>query len=188
MEKRYEGQITHTEESIIRMYKMSEEVYGIRKLAIRMFLGGALVIGAFVVEVSIAMQGIMIMLGTWLLVSRDFSAKCRAEQALEVRKKKRQKLPKMITDFYEDYAKLKGEGCMKISYKQFECLVEDETYIYLFLGRDSVCMLEKQNFTPQLYEEFKAFIEKKTGVKWQERKSWFHMNLYELLNLLKVKR
>lgn len=188
MEKRYEGQIIHTEESIIRMYKMSEEVYGIRKLVVRTFLGGALVVGAFVVQVSIAMQGIMIMLGTWLLVSRDFSAKCKAEQALEVRKKKRQKLPKMVTGFYENYAELKGEGCMKISYDQFQCLVEDEAYIYLFLGKDSVCMLEKQNFTPRIYEEFKVFMEKKTGVKWQERKAWFHMNLYELLNLLKGKR
>ena len=185
MVKRFEGQIHHTEESIRRLFRTKRNIYDTRRSALRMIIGAALVIIGLVTNISLAMQGMMIMIGSWLLVSRDFPAKIAAEEALEMRRKRKKLLPTITTTFYDFDVKLSGEGKMKFKYNQFSHLTEDEAYFYLFLEKDSVCMIDKQSLQPNTLEEFKAYMTKKTGLGWTEMKSWLHMNIFEIINRLK---
>ena len=183
--KRFEGQIEHTEESIRSLFKTTRNIYDTRRSALRMILGAALVTIGLVANVSLAMQGILIMFGSWLLVSKDFPAKVAAEEALEVRKKKKQALPKMTTTFYDSSISLSGEGKMRVKYNQFSRLTEDNSYFYLFLAKDSACMIDKQSLQPNTLQEFKEYLTEKTGLDWIEIKPWFHMNIFEIIKVLK---
>lgn len=185
MGKKYEGKIKHTEDSIRQMYKITYNVYHMKRTAGRMIIGMGMIVAGILLDIPVIVQGILFMVGCWLLVSRDFPAKCAADEALEVRKKKNIELPGMTTSFFPNYAELNGEGSMRIEYKRFETLVEDDRYFYLFLGKDSVCMLEKESMQPKDEIKFKEFISEKTGEQWRIIKPWFAMTLYELFKMFK---
>lgn len=131
----------------------------------------------------IAIKAVLMMIGCWLVSSRDFPARLRAERTLENRKAV---LPQMITTLYEDHISLSGEGKMDISYDKIRVLYKDKEYYYLFLGADSACMMEKKTLVPDKLEEFEAFLEKKTGLKWKEYKSFLQMNLTDIRELLSI--
>jgi len=185
MVKKYEGQIHHTEESIRSLFKTRRNIYDTKRSALRMILGAALVSTGLVANLTLAMQGIMVMIGSWLLVSRDFPAKIAAEEALEIRKKKKQALPKITTTFCDFDVKLSGEGKMQFKYNRFSRLTEDDVYFYLFLEKDSVCMIDKQSLEPNTPDKFKEYMTEKTGLEWIEIKPWFHMNIFEIIRMLK---
>lgn len=185
MGKKYEGKIKHTEESIRQMYKITYNVYHMKRTTVRMIIGMGLVVTGILFEIPMAVQGIMFMIGCWLLVSKDFPAKCAADEALGVRNKKNLKLPQMTTSFFDNHAELKGEGRMRLEYKRFERLIEDKQYFYLFLAKDSVCMIEKESLQLKDNEKFKEFISEKTGLQWRIIKPWFAMTLYELLKMFR---
>lgn len=72
---------------------------------------------------------------------------------------------------------------MNIPYKKFTRLVEDEEYLYLFLDKDSVCMLPRSSVEPQPAEDFMKFVEGKTGLSWRREKSLLSLNLWDLRQL-----
>ena len=187
MGKKYEGKIKHTEDSIRQMYKITYNVYHMKRSTGRMIIGMGLVAAGILLEMPMAVQGILFMIGCWLLVSKDFPAKCAADEALEARKKKNLELPAMVTAFFETHAELKGEGRMRLEYKCFERLIEDNQYFYLFLGKDSVCMMEKESIQPKDCEKFKEFVTEKTGLQWRIIKPWFAMTVYEVFKLIRNK-
>ena len=83
---------------------------------------------------------------------------------------------------------LSGEGSMKLAYPKFQRLIEDEQYLYLFLGRQSVCMVEKDGVEGGSPEELKAFVARLTGLSWQRNRSLLTMNLADLRQALRDRR
>ena len=86
----------------------------------------------------------------------------------------------MSYGFGPDKVHLSGEGSMDIPYKKFTRLVEDRQYLYLFVSRSSVCMMEKDSVKPDDIMAFAKFLEGKTGLKWQAEKSFLSMSIYDL--------
>ena len=150
-----------------------------------MLVGAGLVTTGLVANVPLAVQGLLIMFGSWLLVSKDFPAKVAAAEALDVRKRKKQALPKLTTTFYDSGISLSGEGKMVFNYNKLSRLTEDDAYFYLFLAKDSACMIDKQSLMPNVSHEFKAYLTEKTGLEWIEIKPWFHMNIFEIIKALR---
>ena len=90
--------------------------------------------------------------------------------------------------FYDEHLDLSGEGSMSIDYKKLGRLAEDERFFYLFLSRDSVCMLEKDSLKPQKQDDFKRFLEEKSALQWRREKSFLSMNLPDLIQILRDRR
>ena len=101
----------------------------------------------------------------------------RADRALSERKAK---LPDMSYGFGPNKVHLSGEGSMDLSYKKFTRLVEDKQYLYLFVSRNSVCMMNKDSVKPADLMAFAKFMEDRTGLKWRAEKSFLSMSIYEL--------
>ena len=77
---------------------------------------------------------------------------------------------------------------MDIPYKKITRLVEDKQYLYLFLSRNSVCMMEKDSVKPADIMAFAQFMEEKTGLKWRAEKPFLNMSIYDLRQTLKDMR
>lgn len=185
MRKKFTGNIKHSTESIRQLYKVAYHVYNIRRIVAKM-IGGAIFAAIGILgHLPTIGQVAFIMIGCWLMVSKDFPARCAADDALDVRKKRNQLLPQMVTTFFEDHAELQGEGKMKLQYREFDRLIEDDTYFYLFLRKDSACMIEKVSLYPGDCGEFKTFVAEKTGKEWREMKPWYLMSLYEIVKMFK---
>ena len=125
---------------------------------------------------------LMLLLGTWLLASGDFPASVRADRALSERKAA---LPGMDYAFYADRLHLEGEGSMDIPYGKLTRLVEDAAYLYLFVSRDSVCMLERGSVSPPPDTELMQFLGEKTGLPWRKEKAFLSMNIYDFLQMIR---
>lgn len=176
MTKEFQASIVHTEDTIQRLFKMEYHTYELFKLFIWMLVGASMVLSAIFVEMSMAFQAILLLIGCWLLISSDFPAALKAEQAIEARGGS---LPVMEYTFREKGVTVSGEGTMELKYDQFQRLVRDEKYLYMFLSRNSVCMVDRTRITPSC-EELLSFMEKKTGLKWGWPKSLLMMNVKDI--------
>ena len=181
----YRAKITHTEKTVEQLYKMQYYVYEKPRMIARALIGFGLVVAAVLSSLPTWGKALLLLIGAWLLVSRDFPAAVRADKALSER---RAKLPNMSYGFGPDKVHLSGEGSMDIPYKKFTRLVEDRQYLYLFVSRNSVCMLEKSSVKPDDIMGFAKLLEEKTGLKWRAEKSFLSMSIYDLRQAFKDMR
>jgi hypothetical protein len=182
MTKAYEGRIEHNTDTIRRMFKATYYKYEMKKVLVWLLVGATLIVLGLVGKFSLGVQGILMMIGCWIVVSRDFPSKIKADRTLELRK---QALPTIITTFYKDYVELNGEGRMKLQYDRFQYLLEDQVYLFLFIDKDSVCMIDSRTLKPDNLDQFKKFVSEKTNLDWKQNVSLLHMSFMDLLQYLK---
>ena len=177
----YSGKITHNEKTITLLYRTQYYSYEKGKIIFRLLTGFFFVAAAVFLSLTIWARGILIALGTWLIVSTDFPAQIRADKVVQARKNS---FPEMNYEFYYDKFKVSGEGSMNIAYKKLTRLIEDEKYYYLFIAKNSVCMIEKASIKN---DGFAEFIAKKTKLQWRREKSLLAMNLQDVIQIFKAK-
>lgn len=185
MAKRFEGGIKHTEETIRLLYKTESHTYGKMQILTKVAIGAILVLLALLGGVPMAARAVLLLIGCWLLVSRDFSSSMKADRAVEAR---RGALPAMSYTFDETGLTLEGEGRTRFAYDRIERLVEDERYLYLFLGKGSVCMVDRETVRPAPPQELMGFVEEKTGLEWRRDKSLLAMNARDLIQAVRDRR
>ena len=173
----YRAKITHTEKTVEQLYKMQYDVYEKPRMIVRALIGFGLVVTAVLSSFPTWGKALLLLFGAWLLVSRDFPAAVRADRALSARKAK---LPNMSYGFGPDGVHLTGEGSMDLPYSKLTRLVEDRQYLYLFVNRSSVCMMEKDSLKPADLMGFARLLEEKTGLKWRAEKSFLSMSIYDM--------
>ncbi len=181
----YRASIAHTEKTVEQLYKMQYYVYEKPRMLLRLLIGFGLVVAAAALSIPTWGKALLLLVGAWLLVSRDFPAAVRADRALTERKAK---LPNMNYSFGSEALHLTGEGSMDIPYQKFTRLVEDKQYCYLFVSRNSVCMMAKDSVKPADIMAFAAFLEEKTGLTWRAEKSFLSMSIYDMRQALRDMR
>lgn len=185
MAARYTGGIDHTKKTLELLFKTQYYTYQGLRMLLRMAIGFAMVATALLLTLPMWARGLLMLIGCWLIVSKDFPSAIRADRAIEARNGS---LPSMRYVFGADRVEISGEGSMKLKYRQFTRLIEDEGYLYLFIDRDSVCMVDRATVAPPPTEDFMKFIEKKTGLQWKRSQSLLSMNLQDLLQMLRDAR
>lgn len=182
---RYRGGIDHTQKTIELLFKTEYYTYEKARLLVRMGVGFALIVAGALLKLPMWAKTMMMLIGCWLVVSKDFPSMTRADRVIDAR---HGDLPKMRYEFCGDHVRVSGEGSMQIEYKKFTRLVEDSGYLYLFLDRDSVCMVDRATLTPPPAEDFKSFIAKRTGLSWTRQKSLLTMNLQDVLQIFRDRK
>ena len=175
---RWRASITHTEKTILRLYRTQYYAYSKGKLLVRAAIGMALILAGVLAAAPTWLRAVLMLIGTWFVVSGDFPAQLRADRALQERKAA---LPAMRYEFYEDHLFLSGEGSMNLPYKRLSRLAMDRDFLYLFETRDSVCMLERASLRPADDTAFMKFIEEKTGLFWRRESSLLSIGLADLI-------
>ena len=174
---RFCGEIRHDPRSLERLFCTQCRVYGKRGQLLWLGLGFGLVVLALVSGAPMWGKGLLLLLGCWMLASRDFPAVMRADRTLQERQGA---LPCQRCEFYEGDFLLSGEGSMRIPYKKLTRLVEDAEYLYLFLAENSLCMVERSGVEPEGDAALMEFLSEKTGLAWQREKSLLSLNLWDL--------
>lgn len=182
---RFVGSIQHTEETIQRLFRTEYYTYEKLRLMMRMAAGAVMTVTAVLAALPMAARGILALIGCWLIVSKDFPADVRADRTVDARKGQ---LPENTCTFFDKRMELDGEGHMRIKYDQFERLVEDDGYLYLFLGKRSVCMVERSGVEHGSDRQLMEFLEERTGLHWERNKSLLMMNLSDLLQAIRDRR
>ncbi len=175
---RYRAKIDHTEKTILTLFRVEYHCYEQKKMLLRFLLGLAVVFAGVFVPLPTWARAILLLIGAWLIASLDFPSQIRADRTLEARKGA---LPRMTYAFYENEMKVSGEGAMSIPYRKLKRLIEDKNYLYLFLSRDSVCMLARDSLQPKEPDAFKAFLAEKTGLVWRRERGLLSLDLADLI-------
>ena len=182
---RYTASIDHSEKTIERLYRTQRRTYDRGRIFLRLVLGFGMVLAAALVALPTWLKAILLLVGAWLMASGDFPAQIRADRAVQDRGGS---LPKMRYEFYEDHLKLTGEGSMNIGYRKLNRLLEDREFYYLFLERDSVCMIDRESLKPAKQEDFRLFLENATGLNWRQEKSFLSIDLADLIKMRRDKK
>lgn len=175
---RYRARIDHTEKTILTLFRVEYRVYEQKKMLLRFLAGLAIVFAGVFAPLPTWARAILMLIGAWLVASLDFPSQLRADRTLEARKGL---LPRMRYEFYDDELRLSGEGAMSIPYGKLDRLVEDREHLYLFLSRDSVCMLSRDTLQPKEPEAFKTFLAEKTGLVWRRERGLLSLDLADLI-------
>lgn len=181
----YTAEISHNEKTIEKMFVAQYYSYEQLRMYLRFVLGIVLAAVAVLANIPMWLRALLLLFGGWLISSADFPAQIRADRVVETRKGI---FPVMKYDFYEDRMSISGEGSMTAKYNRFQKLVEDRDYLYMFMAKDSVCMLDKSSLKGVSLEDFKSFVSEKTGVKWKYKKSMLAFNLYDIKDMLRQKK
>jgi len=183
-EQRFSGKIDHTEKTITALYRAQYHAYEKTQMLLWMGVGFAMVLTAALANLPMWAKAILLLIGAWLIISMDFPAQVRADRALEVRKAE---LPSMQYEFHKDAMKISGEGSMSIPYKKIARLAEDPEYLYVFMGKDSVCMIERSSVKPDS-DALQEFLAKKTGLDWLNEKSLLTVNLADVILMFRNRK
>jgi len=176
------GKIDHNEQTIEELFKCQYYTYKKGKIITRLATGFVMVLLAVVLDLPMWGKGLLLLFGSWFLVSKSFRAQIRADRAMEAR---HGSLPQMQYKFYEDGFRVTGEGSAELKYGKIDRLVEDKQYLYVFMGPDSVCMIERESVKPQNAEELMKFLSDKTHLEWKKDKTILAMNLWDVVALFK---
>lgn len=182
---RYTASIDHSEKTIERLYRTQRRTYDKGRIFLRLVLGFSMVLAAALVALPTWLKAILLLVGAWLMASGDFPAQIRADRAVQDRGGS---LPKMRYEFYEDHLKLTGEGSMNIGYRKLSRLLEDKEFFYLFLERDSVCMIDRESLKPAKQEDFRLFVENASGLNWRQEKSFLSIDLADLIKMRRERK
>lgn len=176
----YRGSITHTEQTILQLFRTQYRSFSRRQMLVRFLLGLGLVFLSAFTNLPVWAKGIVLIFGAWMMVSLDFPSQIQADKTLQAR---HGILPKMEYVFFNSEMEISGEGTMRMKYKKLIRLVQDSDYLYLFSGTDSVCMLERKSIKPS-DTELMEFLSEKTGLEWKTDKSFFFLNLFDIRQIL----
>ena len=177
---KYSASIKHDAHTIELLYKTQYYAYDKLRIIFRFIMGFALIASALFMSLPIWARGILLLTGTWLMSSSDFPAQVRADRVIQAR---HNNFPEMHYEFNEGYFTVSGEGSMNISYDKVSRLIYDSGYMYIFMSRDSVCMIDRNTLSDS--EEFMKFIESVTGHEWHKEKSLLSMNLEDVKRMIK---
>lgn len=182
---KFTGSIRHTENTLQRLFKTEYRTYHQPRILAQLAVGFVMAALALTVEMDRIPQAVLLLFGCLLMIGRDFPASVRADKALDDRKGK---LPENVCAFFGGSLELSGEGSMRLKYDRFQRLVEDDEYLYLFLGSRSVCMIDKTTIRGGSAEELKSFVAERTGLTWRRNRSFLTMNLTDLRQMLRDRR
>ena len=175
-EYKFKASITHTDKTVRELYKTQYFCFDKTRIISRFIAGFILILIPITLEFSLVLKGIFLLIGAWLVSTPDFPSQIRAEKNLDARKNP---LPVMNYEFYDDKLKLSGEGTCDINYDKIKILINDTKYFYLFISKNSACMIDKT--TLENLDDFMKFMEEKTKTKWRVQKSFFSMNFQDLI-------
>ena len=182
---KFVGSIQHTEDTLQRLFKTEYRTYHQLRILAQLAAGFVMAALALTVDMDRILQTVLLLAGCLLMVSGDLPASLRADKAVDERKGC---LPSNVCSFFGGSLELSGEGSMRIKYSRLQRLVEDGGYLYLFLGRRSVCMIDKSSIKGGSAGELKTFVSERTGLTWRRRRSFFTMNLADLKQMVRDSR
>ena len=179
MKSKYSAGIKHDAKTIEQLYRTQYYAYDKLRIMTRFIIGFVLIAIALFLPLSLWLRGILLLSGTWLVSSTDFPAQVRADKVIQSR---HNNFPEMHYDFHDEYFTVSGEGSMNISYSQISKLIYDSHFLYIFMSRDSVCMIDINTLDD--VNEFMKFIEGVSGHEWHKEKSLLAMNIEDIKRIL----
>ncbi|MBQ3449643.1 MAG: hypothetical protein IJG34_07100, partial [Synergistaceae bacterium] len=165
MKSKYSASIHHDAHTIEQLYRTQYYAYDKLRIITRFIIGFVLIAIALFLPLSLWLRGILLLSGTWLVSSTDFPAQVRADKVIQSR---HNNFPEMHYDFHDGYFNVSGEGSMNISYGKISRLIYDSSYMYIFMSRDSVCMIDINTLDDM--NAFMKFIEGATNKEWHKEK------------------
>ena len=176
----FEAVMVYDDETIRRMFKTEYYTYEKLRLIGRYALAIALIAAALLTGMPTIPQAICLMIGAWLFVTPDFPSKVRAEGVIQHRGGR----TSSVTLTFDGKVIGIGNG-QAIPYTAVDCLIEDEKYYYIFRDKQTAVMVPRNGVTVGNPEDFRGYIELKTGKQFESTKNLLNMNLKDVIAIVR---
>lgn len=177
----YEGSICHNEDTIHDLFRTQYVTYSMGRVIAAAAVGAALAAAALFAPLPMYVQGMLMLFGCLLFAGREFPAALRAEDTLEARKGA---LPDVQTRFYSGHMEVQeGKAHKKFRYEKLDRLVQDKNHLYLFLGPDSVVMVDRTSLPEGCEQQLMELVQKRSGKHWEQPISLLTLNLRDLVRM-----
>ena len=163
--------------SIRLMFKTEYFTFEKKLLAMRIGFAALLLAVGMFAGLPVPAQALCLLVGVWLIVALDFPSKIRAEGVIQ---KRGGAVSSVDIIFTETDIRVDKR---KLAYKKVTRLVEDKDYCFVFENRQNAVMVDKSTLEPGSADDFKAFIEEKTGLTFRRNVNILSMNLFDLLGI-----
>lgn len=170
----------HSDDTIRLMFKVEYYTYERLRLVLRYALAVALVACALLLGLPTIGQTLCLAVGAWLFVTPDFPSKVRAEGVIQQRGGQRS-----TVDMTFDGKHIGIGNGLTIAYSEVERLIEDDRFYYIFRDRQTAVMVPKGGVRHGTDEDFRAYIEEKTGKTFAVNKNVLSMNLKDIIAMLR---
>lgn len=182
----WRGRIDHTEDSIHALFRTQYYTYYFGRVLACALAGLGMAGAALLLPMPMWAEGLLLLLGTLLFAGRGFPAALRAEDTIEARNGV---LPSSECTFTAKDVILRENKAEKhLRYRDFDRLIQDKAYLYLFLNRSALVMVDRRTVGPGSDGELMEFAAKKCGKEWESCLSLLTLNLRDVLRLLRRRR
>lgn len=175
----FKATMVFDDESIRMMFRAEYYTYERIQLLTRLCIGIVFVLLSLSVEMPTIIKALCLMAGCWLVVSRDFPSKVRAERVLERRGGVSSRVECRFSESGIDV-----DNGAHFDYAELDRLIEDGAYCYIFKDRQSAVMVPKDSIVPNDPERFQRFISLKTGKDWRKNKGVLLFNWKDLRQMV----
>lgn len=178
----YTASIAHNEQTIQSLFRTQYYSYEKFYITARFLIGLAFIIMAVSLSLPVWGRGILLIAGTWLVSTPDFPSQVKADKVFQLRKNS---LPEIRYKFYDDHVNLSDKKNADIPYKNFTRLIYDDKYFYMFIAKNSACMIDKFTINPENITEFMKFTELRTSLTWYRQKSLLEIDINYLRQMIR---
>lgn len=161
----FKGNISHTEETCLRLAKVQNQCFGRPRKVIRLVLAAIPVFLGYAAGLDTT-QGVLLIVFACIFYYKTSSMYERdAKKAYEQTPKK---FLAAEYEFGEEQLKIHSGGVEKtVEYSSLYALVTDKKYGYLFINSQQAYMFQLQRLDAGDGEELCRFLQKKSGLTWK---------------------
>ena len=174
----YTAKMKHSADTIERLVVMQYITVQTTNKLIRVFLAMAmLVYGVYMSGRQMITPYLCLFLGCVLLAGLNVRPKSNARKLIS---QMGGRFPRSDYSFHEKNFS-DGAGASPIPYSSLIKLIDDRSYLYLYVSKQSAYMLDRSTVNgPDGLEGFKVFLTDKTGLKWSRGTNFWTFSIKDL--------
>ena len=174
----YTAKMKHSADTIERLVVMQYNTFQTRNKLIRVFLAMAmLVYGVYMSGRQMITPYLCLFLGCVLLAGLNVRPRSNARKLISQTGGRFHR-----SDYsFQEKNFSDGAGASPIPYSSLIKLIDDRSYLYLYVSKQSAYMLDRSTVNgPDGLEGFKVFLADKTGLKWSRGTNFWTFSIKDL--------
>lgn len=156
--------MTHTKDTIYRLSQTQYSSFHFSAKVVQALIGIALILYGLYGDSQLIMPMVCLLIGCMLVVSLDIRARMRASAVIKAMEGT---FPSSQYTFYAGSFAYYDQGT-RIPYGNLIRLVEDRSYLYLYISTDSAYMVDKNSLIKDELTGLKSLLVEKTGLRWRK--------------------
>lgn len=179
----YLAEMIHSESSICRLATVHYDLFQIWRKLLLIAVGVFMILFGVMADLPLQAAGIIVFFGCLCLWFCKVPAQITANRMIAAIDGA---YPHTMLYFFRDRVEITdGSNWFYMLYQLIQRVVQDDTYIYLFLNTSTSYMIDKSTVKPSDLSGFQRFLEAHTGLLTETPPTLFRLNIAALIRRVK---